>query len=217
MREMSRVIADVLVMNAEDFLLAAGNFMLIADLDPEASDLEGYLFPDTYLVGRQISPAALIETMIANFRRNFSQDLSWRAHEMGFSIRKTVILASLIEKETASRQERFTVSSVFHNRLRKKMLLDCDPTIIYGLEREGLYRGRLGWAELKHPTPYNTRLYRGLPPGPIANPGLASLEAALFPETTDYLYFVKKDATSHYFSRTLREHNAAVRKYILKK
>ncbi len=216
-REMGRLVESVLPLSAAEFAAAAADTELIADLDQEASDLEGYLFPDTYLVGKQLSARSLVGMMVANFRRNFSQNLVWRAHDIGFSMRKTVILASLIEKETAAREERFLISSVFHNRLRRNMRLDCDPTVIYALERDGVYRGRLGWDELKYPSPYNTRLYAGLPPGPIANPGLASIEAALFPESTDYFYFVKKDANTHYFSKNLAEHNAAVRKYILKR
>jgi len=126
-----------------------------------------------------------------------------------------VILASLIEKETANRDERFLVSSVFHNRLRKGMLLDCDSTIVFALKKAGVYDGDLRWADLKSDSPYNTRRQRGLPPGPIANPGYASLEAALYPENTEYLFFVAKDAGSHYFSRSLAEHNRAVRKFII--
>jgi UPF0755 protein len=121
----------------------------------------------------------------------------------------------LIEKETSSREERFLISSVFHNRLRRGMALDCDPTIIYALKRDNCYNGKLGWKELKYDSPYNTRLHRGLPPGPICSPGFDSLEAALYPENTHYLFFVAKDATSHYFSETLAEHNRAVKKYIL--
>jgi len=126
-----------------------------------------------------------------------------------------VILASLIEKETANRDERFLVSSVFHNRLRQNMLLDCDSTIIYALKKAGTYDGNLRWDDLKSDSPFNTRRQRGLPPGPIASPGAASLEAALYPETSDYLYFVAKDRGSHYFSKSLAEHNRAVHKYIL--
>lgn len=216
-REMGRVVESILPVSVAEFAAAARNTELIADLDQEAADLEGYLFPDTYLVGRQMNAQGLVSMMVANFRRNFNQNLVWRAHDIGFNIRRTVILASLIEKETAAREERFLISSVFHNRLRRKMRLDCDPTVIYALERDGVYRGRLGWAELKYPSAYNTRLHSGLPPGPIANPGLASIEAALFPESTEYYYFVKKDANTHYFSKNLAEHNAAVRKYILKR
>jgi UPF0755 protein len=145
----------------------------------------------------------------------FSNSMKWRAQELNLSIREVVTLASLIEKETSSREERFLISSVFHNRLRRGMGMDCDPTIIYALKRDNLYDGKLGWKDLKYDSPYNTRLYRGLPPGPICSPGFDSLEAALYPENTKYLFFVAKDSRSHYFSETLAEHNRAVRKYII--
>jgi len=202
---------------AMEFLYAAANTALIYDLDNQAIDLEGYLFPDTYLVSKDISAKEMVALMVNRFRENFSNSSIWRARDIGFSIRQTVIMASLIEKETAARDERFLVSSVFHNRLRHKMLLDCDSTIIYALKKAGRYRGNLGWDDLKLPSPYNTRLYRGLPPGPIGNPGYASLEAALYPENTDYLFFVAKDGNSHYFSKTLAEHNRAVKKFIIDK
>ncbi len=140
--------------------------------------------------------------MVGHFRQNFTNTFIWRARDIGMSQRQVVILASLIEKETANRDERFLVSSVFHNRLRKSMLLDCDSTIIYALKKAGAYDGDLRWADLKSDSPYNTRKHRGLPPGPIASPGYAALEAALYPENTEYLYFVAKDGGSHYFSRT---------------
>ena len=155
--------------------------------------------------------------MVRRFRQNFSNTFIWRARDIGFTIRQVVIMASLIEKETAARDERFLVASVFHNRMRHKTLFDCDSTIIYALKKAGRYRGKLGWDDLKFPSPYNTRLYRGLPPGPIGNPGYASLEASLYPENTEYMFFVAKDANSHYFSKTLAEHNRAVKKYIIDK
>ena len=202
---------------AAEFGRAAHNSELIGDLDPEAADLEGYLFPDTYLVRKDISAVEMVALMVRRFRENFSNTFIWRARDIGFTIRQVVIMASLIEKETAARDERFLVASVFHNRMRHKTLFDCDSTIIYALKKAGRYRGKLGWDDLKIPSPYNTRLYRGLPPGPIGNPGYASLEAALYPENTEYMFFVAKDANSHYFSKTLAEHNRAVKKYIIDK
>jgi len=190
---------------------------LIQDLDPNAPDLEGYLFPDTYMVHKGITAEDMVKLMVSKFRDHFSHSMKWRAEELRLSIREVVTLASLIEKETASREERFLISSVFHNRLRIGMPMGCDPTIIYALKRDNLYRGKLGWDELKYDSPYNTRLHRGLPPGPICNPGFASIEAALYPENTKYLYFVAKDHRSHYFSKSLKEHNRAVRKYIINK
>jgi len=203
--------------SASAFILASRDTFLVHDLDPDADDLEGYLFPDTYLVHKGITAREMVALMVKHFRDNFSNTFIWRARDIGFNVRQAVIMASLIEKETANRDERFIVSSVFHNRLRKRMLMDCDSTIIYGMKKAGVYDGDLRWADLKSSSPYNTRKHRGLPPGPIGNPGLASLEAALYPENTEYLYFVARDANSHFFSKTLAEHNRAVKKFVLDK
>lgn len=213
--EIARVFEESGLFPAAGFIRAAGDAAPIRDIDPNASDLEGYLFPDTYLVRRDIRPGEMAQLMVDRFRKNFSSTFVWRARDIGFSMRQAVIMASLVEKETANREERFLVSSVFHNRLRRGMLLDCDSTIIYALKKAGRWDGDLRWHDLKGDSPYNTRRHRGLPPGPIASPGYAALEAALYPEDTSYLYFVAKDKSSHHFSRSLAEHNRAVRRYIL--
>jgi UPF0755 protein len=213
--EMAMTFQEAGMFSANDFILAARDADPISDLDPEAADLEGYLFPDTYLVRKDISAVEMAALMVRHFRDNFSNTFIWRARDIGFTVRQAVILASLIEKETANRDERFLVSSVFHNRLRTHMLLDCDSTIVYALKKAGIYDGDIRWNDLKSTSPYNTRMHRGLPPGPIANPGYGSLEAALYPENTDYLFFVAKDGNSHYFSKTLAEHNRAVKKFII--
>jgi len=215
--ETAAAAAAQLGMDATKFLEAARDPSAIRDLDPDADSLEGYLYPDTYHVPRTMNAAGLVALMVSHFRERFNRTLEWRSHEMKLTVRQVVTLASIIEKETADRGERFLISSVFHNRLRIGMPLASDPTIIYALKREGKWRDKLGWAELKYDSPYNTRLYRNIPPGPICSPGIASIEAALYPESTRYLYFVSKDGRQHYFSTTLREHNRAVRKYILKK
>jgi UPF0755 protein len=202
---------------AAEFRRAAADVSLVRDIDPEAIDLEGYLFPDTYLVRKDITAREMAALMVNHFRKNFTNTFLWRARDIGMSQRQVLILASLIEKETANRDERFLVSSVFHNRLRQNMLLDCDSTIVYALKRAGVYRGKLGWDDLKLDSPFNTRRRRGLPPGPISSPGYASLEAALYPENTEYLYFVAKDGSSHYFSKSLAEHNRAVHQFIIQK
>ena len=201
--------------NNQEFIRLARSPQLIRSLDPEAPDLEGYLFPDTYMVRKGITAEEMVQFMVNRFKDTFSNSMKWRAQELNLSVREVVTLASLIEKETSSREERFLISSVFHNRLRRGMGMDCDPTIIYALKRDNLYDGKLGWKDLKYDSPYNTRLHRGLPPGPICSPGFDSLEAALYPENTKYLFFVAKDSRSHYFSETLAEHNRAVRKYII--
>ncbi|MCK4763345.1 MAG: endolytic transglycosylase MltG [Candidatus Aminicenantes bacterium] len=204
-------------MHFERFVLKAKDFNLVRDIDKKAEDLEGYLFPDTYMVHKGMTSEDFATLMVKKFKENFTNSMEWRARELNMNIREIVTLASLIEKETSSREERFLISSVFHNRLRIRMALGCDPTIIYALKRDNKYDGKIGWDDLKYKSPYNTRIYRGLPPGPICSPGFASIEAALFPENTKYLYFVAKDRRTHYFSKTLNEHNRAVRKYIINK
>ncbi len=186
---------------------------LISDWDPAATDLEGYLFPDTYRVPRKATAADIVAAMIARFRAVFDDARRDRAAELGLSVREVVTLASLIEEETSLAEERALVSAVFHNRLRIGMKLDCDPTVIYALKLEGLYTGRLLLRDLKFPSPYNTYLHPGLPPGPISNPGEPSLHAALHPAPENYLYFVSRNDGSHRFSRTFGEHLEAVREY----
>ena len=213
--EIGRYLEEEHILRAADFLKACGKAALIEDLDPKATDLEGYLFPDTYLIPKDIGAPDLVDMLVKHFRRNITNEVKWRARDIHFTIREVMVLASLIEKETASREERFLVSSVFHNRLRRQMLLDCDPTIIYALKKEKRYSGKLGWNDLKLDSPYTTRLNRGLPPGPICNPGWDSIEASLYPENTNYLYFVAKNHEGHQFSENLNEHNRAVKKYII--
>ncbi|MCP5047100.1 MAG: endolytic transglycosylase MltG [bacterium] len=214
-KEVAQLLSKYHGMDAEDFINHAGSSHSIQSIDPKAPDLEGYLYPDTYMVHKGITAEEMVDLMVEKFKENFTHSMKWRAQELNLSIREILTLASLIEKETSAREERFLISSVFHNRLRIGMAMGCDPTIIYALKRDNVYRGKLGWAELKYDSPYNTRLYRGLPPGPICNPGYASIEAALYPENTKYLYFVAKNSKSHYFSESLNEHNRAVRKYII--
>lgn len=186
---------------------------LIADWDARAEDLEGYLFPDTYSLPRKATEEEIVGAMVAEFRAVFDEGRRRRAAELGLGVREVVTLASLIEEETALPEERPLVSAVFHNRLKIGMKLDCDPTVAYALKRAGRYTGRLLFKDLKFESPYNTYLHYGLPPGPIANPGLASLDAALHPAPEPYLYFVAAGDGGHRFSRTLGEHLDAVRKY----
>ena len=198
---------------AAAFRRAFGATDLIADWDPRAKDLEGYLFPDTFNLPRQASEADIVEAMVAEFREVFDEGRRRRAAELGLSVRDVVTLASLIEEETALPGERPLVAAVFHNRLKIGMKLDCDPTVAYALKRAGRYAGRLLLKDLKFESPYNTYLHAGLPPGPISNPGRESLDAALHPAAETYLYFVARGDGSHAFSRTLGEHNDAVRRF----
>lgn len=211
--EMAELLRPGDAAGAEAFRRAFADPSPIADWDPRARDLEGYLFPETYRLPRSASEADLVAAMVDGFRRVFDEDRRRRAAALGLSVRDAVTLASLIEEETAVPEERRLVSAVFHNRLRIGMKLDCDPTVAYALKREGRYTGRLLIRDLAFPSPYNTYLHAGLPPGPISNPGLACLDAALDPAPEKVLYFVAQGDGSHYFSRTLGEHNDAVRRY----
>jgi UPF0755 protein len=201
----------------EAFRAAFRDADLVADLDPAATDLEGYLFPDTYHVPRSETAAELVSAMVAQFKKEFNPEWRRRAAELGMNIRQVVTLASLIEKETGRPEERPLVSAVFHNRLRLGMKLDCDPTVIYALKLRDVYSGRLLARDLEFPSPYNTYLHPGLPPGPICNPGARAMEAALEPAHVEYLYFVAQSDGSHHFSRSFGEHQEAVRRFLLKK
>jgi len=185
---------------------------LIRDLDPQATDLEGYLFPETYFFEEEATPARIVETLVAQFAQH-TESMRARLPEAGLTVREWVTLASLIEKETSVPEERAAIASVFRNRLRRGMLLQCDPTIIYSLKLHHRYRGRIYQSDIRYDHPYNTYVYMGLPPGPIASPGLDSLRAALEPASTSFLYFVARADGTHQFSRTLAEHNRAVAQY----
>ncbi|MGQ9802215.1 MAG: endolytic transglycosylase MltG [Candidatus Saccharicenans sp.] len=198
------------------FLEACRQTDLIADLDPKAANLEGYLFPETYHFSRGVSAGEIVTAMVSLFRKNFGPEEMARAGELQMTVREIVTLASLIEKETSREEEKPLVSAVFHNRLRLGMKLDCDPTIIYALKLENRFDGNLRLRDKSLPSPYNTYLYAGLPPGPICNPGLSSIRAALQPAPVDYLYFVSRNDGSHVFNRSYQEHQRAVLKYQLK-
>jgi UPF0755 protein len=198
---------------AAAFEAAAQNARLVADLDPQARDLEGYLFPETYPLPRRTDPNTLVRTMVSRFEQVFGAGERAAAAARGLSVREVVTLASLVEKETAKPEERPTVAAVYLNRLKIGMGLQCDPTVIYALQKAGRYTGNLTRADMAFDSPYNTYKYAGLPPGPIAAPGRASIEAALRPAEVDYLYFVSRNDGSHVFSRTYAEHQAKVREF----
>jgi UPF0755 protein len=216
MRQMSQIYERDGVGPASDFRRAAQNVELIREIDPGARDLEGYLFPNTYSLPRKSSAADLVERMVTAFRDALSPELVERAAARGLSVRELVTLASLVEKETAKPEERPVVAAVYANRLKIGMGMQCDPTVIYALERAGRYTGNLTREDLKFDSPYNTYRYAGLPPGPIASPGRASLEAAAHPAAVPYLYFVSRNDGSHVFSTTLDEHNRNVFEYQIK-
>ena len=199
-------------LNASDFLRAARNPSLIRDLAPEAPTLEGYLFPATYRITRATTVQQLCAMMTSQFRKQW-RDL--QDSTRGRAVNEIVTLASLVEKETGRSEDRPIVASVYENRLNKGMALDCDPTTIYAALLENRYRGTIYRSDLASDNAYNTYRHAGLPPGPIANPGIESLKAALAPAATDYLYFVAKPDGSggHQFSRTIEQHNTAVQQY----
>jgi UPF0755 protein len=209
-RQMARLYETRGLGTAAAFTQAAADPAPIAALDPQARDLEGYLFPDTYTVPRRMSAADLVGQMASRFTTMWTPDLQAAAGALGLTVRQAVTLASLVEKETARPDERATVSAVYHNRLRIRMGLQCDPTVIYALERAGRYTGNLTRADLSFDSPYNTYRYAGLPPGPIAAPGRASLAAAVQPADVPYVYFVSRNDGSHAFASSLDEHNRNV-------
>lgn len=196
-------------MKGAAFLAAARNPAAIHDLDPDAKTLEGYLFPNTYRVYRHTTPQQLCRQMTGEFRAR------WKQLETDAGVHQTVTLASLVEREARRADERPQVASVFANRLRIGMKLDCDPTTVYAALLEHRYTGVIHRSDLESENPYNTYKHTGLPPGPIANPGLSSLRAALAPAATKYLYFVARADGSggHRFSESLAAHEAAVAAY----
>jgi UPF0755 protein len=206
-------------LSADDFVKAASDPMMVRDIDPHALTLEGYLFPATYQLPRHPVAVELTAAMVKKFKEQWAHISPPSAGDdktrmaSGYPISSIVTLASLVERETPKREERPLVAGVFENRLRKDMMLQCDPTVIYALEQEGRYTGTLTGADLHVNSPYNTYEHTGLPPGPIGNPGEASLRAALQPAQTDFLYFVANTQGGHFFSATLAEHNRNVTKY----
>jgi UPF0755 protein len=208
--EMAQVFEERGFGNAADFRKAAANAALIAELDPGAADLEGYLFPETYALPRGTSAEAVVAQMVDAFRNALTPEIRSQATAAGLSIRQLVTLASLVEKETGTGPERPLVAAVYANRLKIGMGLQADPTVIYALQKAGKYTGNLRRDDLLFDSPYNTYRYPGLPPGPIAAPGKAALEAAAKPAEVDYLYFVSKNDGSHVFANSLAEHNRNV-------
>ena len=199
--------------DAEAFLRAARDPGAIRDLDPDALDLEGYLFPDTYDVPRTPeAPASIVARMVGRFRAVVTPELP-RLAGPGLTLRQAVTLASLVELETARPQERARIAAVFLNRLKRGMLLQTDPTVIYALRKAGAYDGNIRKKDLSFDSPYNTYKCPGLPPGPIASPGRESIEAVLAPADAKDLYFVSRNDGTHEFSETLAEHERAVDRY----
>jgi UPF0755 protein len=198
--EMSKIFESKGFGTAQSFVEAARSF-------------EGYLFPDTYALPRHVDASKLVHLMHDAFERALTSDIRVAAEARGLTMRQLVTLASIVEKETGNPMERPLVASVYENRLRIGMVLQCDPTVIYALELAGRYDGNIRHDDLMFDSPYNTYRYPGLPPGPIASPGRASLDAVAHPADSDYLYFVSRNDGSHVFAKTLAEHAKNVRRF----
>lgn len=210
MYDIAAVVEQAGLGTAADFITAAkGDLFLVREFDPTAKSLEGYLFPDTYHFTRIDSAHEIVAGMVHRFRSE--------AQKIGLlgkpNLPEIVTMASIVEKETADPQERPLVASVYYNRLARNMLLGADPTVVYAALIDGRYRGTIYQSDLQYDSPYNTYRFPGLPPGPIANPGLASLQAAMHPAQTELLYFVSDNNGHHRFSRSSEEHARNVAAY----
>lgn len=214
LKQIAAEIDRLALTNADQFLTLATDPKVAEDFGLKGQTLEGYLFPDTYHFPKGLPARTLIVRMVERFRDQYPEEWHQRAADLNMSQLDVVTLASIIEKETGDPSERPLISSVFHNRLKKRMRLETDPTVIYGIEN---FNGNLTRKDLRTPTPYNTYMIKGLPPGPIANPGREAIKAALYPARSDFLYFVAKKDGTHQFSTNIEDHNAAVRKYQLRR
>lgn len=211
--EVSRRLAALKLVNEKEFMALAADREFLASLGIEANHIEGYLFPQTYQLDRSMTTREVIRILVKQFWKSVTPQMIKRAKEMGLTLNEWLTLASIIGKESGNREEKPLISAVFHNRLVKGMRLQSDPTAVYYLEQEGKPAKAVLRSHLQKETPHNTYRIYGLPPGPIANPGLDSLKAALYPARTNYLYFVAKNDGFHQFSANLAQHNRAVSKY----
>ena len=208
--EIAGVLEAAGLADGKEFIGRAKDRDMAAALGLPGKSLEGYLFPDTYIFTRGMTAREIVLTMTDRFKAVYKGEFEPIARERGMALNEVVTLASIIEKETGSGDERGRISAVFHNRIKKRIRLQSDPTVIYGIEG---FDGNLTKTHLKTRTPYNTYMNYGLPPGPIASPGRASIQAALVPVDEEYLYFVSRNDGTHYFSKSLKEHNRAVSLY----
>jgi peptidoglycan lytic transglycosylase G len=208
--EIADIVASEGFSTREEFVAATENPDVIVDLDPDAANLEGYLFPDSYHLPRHARPAEIVHTMVDRFRKVYTN-----LHPPGGApaMREVVTIASLVEKETWLAEERPLIAGIFYNRLKRQIPLQADPTVAYATYLATGYTGRIRKSDLEMASPYNTYVNKGLPAGPITNPGKAALQAALRPAASDYMYFVARVDGGHNFSATLAEHNLAVEQY----
>jgi|WetSurMetagenome_2_1015567.scaffolds.fasta_scaffold14965_5 UPF0755 protein len=209
----ARKLSTFKLINEKEFETLAADRSFLASLDIEADSIEGYLYPDTYRFDRSMTTEEILRILVGRFWKEITPEMRKRTQEIGLTQTQWITLASIIGKESGNKNEKGFISAVFHNRLAKGMKLQSDPTTVYTLEQDGNHVKTVLWRHLKSDTPYNTYRINGLPPGPIANPGIDSLRAALFPAKVDYLYFVAKNDGSHDFSTNLAAHNRAVSKY----
>ena len=208
--QIAEAFAEQGITDKQEFIRLAHDKSFMKSLGIVAESLEGYLYPDTYRFPRATAAKVVIKTMVEQLQHVLTAEMQLRATELTLTMHQVLTLASVIEKETGSGDERPHIASVFHNRLKKKIPLQSDPTVIYGLQN---FDGNLRKKDLSHPSPYNTYRWAGLPPGPIASPGAQSIRAALYPAVTQDLYFVSRNDGTHQFSATLIEHNNAVERY----
>jgi UPF0755 protein len=222
--DIATVIENAQLGKRDDFIrVARGETVLVKDIDPDAHSLEGYLFPDTYRFTGTQTMHDMAAAMVHRFRQEAHQiglvpnpgarNASAHLHSGNFNLHRIVTMASIVEKETAAPAERATVAGVYYNRLQRNMPLQADPSVIYASLLAGRFDGSIHRSDLDYESLYNTYRFAGLPPGPIANPGRASLEAAMHPTNSDYLYFVSDGNGHHRFARTLEEHDKNVVAY----
>ncbi len=212
--EVAELYSQAGLANKAKFVSRSRDKTFVKSLGLPGDSLEGFLFPDTYKFRKDTPLDEILGKMVAGYRQVFNAEWHKRAREIGMSELQVVTLASIVEKETGAASERALISGVFHNRLRDNWRLDTDPTVIYAvLLARGSFSGNLTQSDLKIDSPYNTYRHKGLPPGPICNPGREAIEAALFPEKTKYFFFVSKNDGTHFFCPTLACHNAAVRRF----
>jgi len=208
--EISEELAKSNIMKKEDFMKLSKDRDFLESYEIETNSIEGYIFPDTYWIPKGVPPEDAVGSMIDKMREKFTYEVLTRMEEMNMTENELLTLASIIEKEAVVDSERPLISAVYHNRLKKKMQLQADPTAIYGIKSS---REKITKEDLLRKTPYNTYQIKGLPPGPIASPGLKSIMAALYPANVPYIYFVSQDDRTHQFSTTAKEHIEAVKLY----
>ncbi|HEX8948445.1 MAG TPA: endolytic transglycosylase MltG [Dissulfurispiraceae bacterium] len=208
--EIAKKLAAFKLVSVDDFNYLSRKQDFLGELGVEAPSLEGYLFPQTYKIPKGASPKNILKMMVEKLREEYTDELEKRMGKLKWNENKVLTLASIIEKEAVTDEERPIISAVYHNRLKKGMPLQADPTAIYGVKSS---KERITINDLKKKTDYNTYIIKGLPPGPIASPGLKSIKAALYPANVPYLYFVSQGNGTHYFSRTWQEHVEAVKRF----